>query len=279
MQLGAFGVFLGARGLDGEAVAQAARVAESAGFGALWLGGSPRLSVVRPALAASERLVVATGIVNVWDYDPAELAGEYAEITDEHGDRVVVGIGIGHREATDRYEKPIATMRGFLDGIDAAERPIPADRRVLAALGPRMLALSAERAGGAHPYFVPREHVVVARDAVGPDKLVAAELSVAIDDDPERGRAAAEGFARFYLGLDNYVSNLLRLGFSEQDVAGDGSAALLDRVVPQGDAARIAAVARDFRAAGADHVAVQVVGAAGVPEAQWRALSSALGLG
>ena len=151
----------------------AAQLAEQLGFGTFWLGGSPRLPSVRPLLDATERVVVATGIINVWQYEPADLAREYAELSPEFGDRLLVGIGIGHPEATSDYSRPLSTMRSFLDGLDGAATLIPRDRRCLAALGPKMLDLCAERTLGTPPYFVPVEHTRAARARVGDEALVA----------------------------------------------------------------------------------------------------------
>ena len=128
-----------------------------------WLGGSPRLPSLRPLLEATEKLVVATSIVNIWAYDPAQLAAEYAALARDFPERLLVGIGVGHPEATSDYSKPFSAMRAFLDGLDAAEPPLPRDRRCLAALAPKMLALSAERSLGAIPYFVPVAHTEAAR--------------------------------------------------------------------------------------------------------------------
>jgi probable F420-dependent oxidoreductase len=251
---------------------------ERLGFGTFWLGGSPRLSSVRPLLAASEHLAVATGIVNVWQYEPANLAREYAELRPEFEDRLMVGIGIGHPEATSDYARPLTTMRSFLDGLDAADTPIPPARRCLAALGPKMLALSAARSAGTHPYFIPVEHTRAARREVGPGALVAPEVACVLDPDPVSGRAKARGYAALYLGLSNYVGNLLQLGFSERDIADGGSDRLIDAVVPHGSAEQIAAVVTEHLDAGADHVCLQPVGASGIPRAEWTALARALGL-
>lgn len=150
MELGRIGVWTTYHTIGEEHAGEAAALVEQLGFGTFWLGGSPRLTTVRPLLEATERLVVATGIVNVWAYDPTDLAAEYAELAKEFADRLLVGIGIGHPEATSQYAKPLAAMRAFLDGLDAAPAPLPRERRCLAALRPKMLDLSTERARGAH---------------------------------------------------------------------------------------------------------------------------------
>ena len=167
---------------------------EELGYTAFWLGGSPRLPSVRPLLEATERLVVATSIVNIWAYEPAALAAEYAELARDFPERLLVGIGTGHPEATSDYTRPLSAMRSFLDGLDAADPPLPEDRRALAALAPKMLALSAERSLGALPYFVPLGHTSVARAELGPEPLLAPEIAVVVDDDAERARAAAREY-------------------------------------------------------------------------------------
>ena len=249
---------------------------EDLGYGAFWLGGSPRLPTVRPLLAATDRLVVATGIVNIWQYEPRVLAAERAELVRDFPDRLLLGIGIGHPEATSNYAQPLSAMGGFLDGLDGADPPAPRDQRCLAALGPKMLDLSAERARGAHTYFVPVEHTRFARGRIGDRALLAPELACVLDADLERGRATARKYAQLYLGLRNYTSNVLRFGFTEQDIADGGSDRLIDTIVPQGTATEIAEMVCAHLSAGADHVCLQPLGTRGVPHEAWTALSSAL---
>ncbi len=222
MRLGTFGVWTAYRTIGQENAAGAAALVADLGFGTFWLGGSPRLPSARPLLQASDAIAVATGIVNVWAYDPAELASEYAGLHPEFGDRLLVGIGIGHPEATSDYARPLASMRAFLDGLDASGTLIPPDRRVLAALGPRMLDLCRERSRGTLTYFVPPEHTRAARARLGTDRLIATELACVLDTDAASARATARRYARMYLGLRNYTSNLLRYGFTERDIADGG---------------------------------------------------------
>jgi probable F420-dependent oxidoreductase len=278
MELGPFGIWTSYRTLGEENAGEAAALIEELGYGAVWLGGSPPLRALRPLLAATRRLVAATGIVNVWQSDPAQVAAEYAALHAEFPGRVLVGIGIGHPEATSEYTKPYTAMRAFLDGLDAASPAVPATDRCLAALGPRMLDLSAERSLGTHPYFVGVAHTRAARERLGAGPLVAPELACVLDEDPESARATAREYARMYLGLRNYTRNLLNHGFSEADIADGGSDTLIDEVVPHGSAADVARAARSHLAAGADHVCLQTVGVQGVPRAQWTALAQALGL-
>jgi probable F420-dependent oxidoreductase len=277
MELTNYGVWTTQRALGGEEqLGEAARVAERLGFGAIWLGGSPRLPQTRALLEASERIVVATGIVNVWHYEPAQLASEYAQLSADFPGRLLLGLGVGHPEATSAYKRPLAKMRSFLDGLRAAPTPVPREAMCLAALGPKMLDLAAERTLGAHPYFTPAAHTRFARQRLGPGLLIAPELALVLDSDRERARATARRYAQGYLRLRNYKSNLLRHGFDDRDIAGGGSDRLLDAVVPQGDAAALGSAVREHLDAGADHVCVQTVGVSGVPEREWGELAAVL---
>jgi probable F420-dependent oxidoreductase len=276
VQLGEIGIWTSYRAIGEENAGQAAKLAEDLGFGAFWLGGSPRLPTVGPLLDATEHLIAATGIVNVWQYTPDKLAAEHAELTRAFPGRLLLGIGIGHPEATSEYSKPLSTMRAFLDGLDAADTPVPRNERCMAALGPKMLDLSAKRSLGALPYFVPVEHTRFARERMGDGALLATELACVLDTDPERGRAKARNYARLYLGLRNYTSNLLRFGFTNEDITDDGSDRLIDAIVPHGSAKEIAAVVREHLDAGADHICLQAVGVSGIPREEWAALASAL---
>jgi probable F420-dependent oxidoreductase len=274
MRLNKLGVWTTYHAIGEENAAESARLVESLGYGTFWLGGSPRLSEVRPLLEATERLTIATGIVNIWQNEPAALAAEYAALAGEFPGRLLLGIGVGHPEATSDYTKPLTAMRAFLDGLDAARPPVPPEGRCLAALGPKMLELSAERSLGAIPYFTSVEHTRFARTRLGKGALLAPELACVLDADLERGRATARKYAKLYLGLRNYTSNLLRFGFTEQDIADGGSDALIDAIVPSGSAEAICEVVDRHLQAGADHVCVQPVGAPGIPREQWTALAA-----
>ena len=251
------------------------REIERLGFGALWVGGSPSPADMRPFLEATEALPVATGIVNIWRHEPAEVAAAHAALREEFGDRFLLGIGVGHPEATTDYSRPLAAMRAFFDGLDAAETPVPRDERLAAALGPKMLDLAAERSLGTHPYFTTPEHTRFARERVGPDALVAPELAVVLEEDAERAREIARGYAATYLRLRNYTGNLLRFGFTEADLADGGSDRLIDAVIPHGPPAAIADAVALHLDAGADHVCVQPLGHGGAPVDDYRALASA----
>jgi probable F420-dependent oxidoreductase len=278
IELGQFGLWTSYRAIGEENAGEAAKLAERLGYGTFWLGGSPNPAQVTPLLAATERLTAATGIVNIWQIEPHMVAAERAQLQADYPDRFLLGIGIGHPEATSDYKHPLTAMRTFLDGLDSAQRPVPPDARCLAALGPKMLDLSRDRSCGTHPYFVAPEHTRFARERVGPDKLVAPEMACVLDTDVERARLTARGYAKVYLGLSNYTNNLLRFGFTEADLADGGSDRLIDAIIPHGSADEIAAAAREHLDAGADHVCLQTVGVRGVPVEQWTALASALGL-
>jgi probable F420-dependent oxidoreductase len=249
---------------------------EALGFGALWLGGSPSPQEARPFLERSSSLTVATGILNVWRHEPADVAARHADLRREFPGRFLLGIGIGHPESTQEYTRPLATMRAFFDGLDAAPEPVPRDERVTAALGPKMLDLAAEQSLGTHPYFTTPEHTRFARERVGRDRLVAPELAVVVEPDPEAGRALARDYAALYLGRTNYVGNLLRFGFTERDIEDGGSDRLIDAVVPHGPAEAIAAAVDAHFEAGADHVCLQPVGHGPLPLDDYRVLAAAL---
>ncbi|HEX3899492.1 MAG TPA: LLM class F420-dependent oxidoreductase [Mycobacteriales bacterium] len=269
---------------DGGAIREMAAELEELGYSALWIPdvGGDLFSSVELLLDATERTTIATGILNLWMHPAEETAQQHTRLTAAHGDRFLVGIGVSHQPLVDRkeagrYQKPLAAMRTYLDGLDEADEPLPRDRRVLAALGPKMLELASDRAAGAHPYNVTPEHTAIAREALGPDALVATELAVALTTDSSVARAAARQHLAIYLDLPNYTNNLLRLGFADDDFTDGGSDRLIDALVAWGDEGAIAARVEEHRDAGADHVCIQVVNeGAGAPRDQWRALAAAL---
>jgi probable F420-dependent oxidoreductase len=276
IELGRYGIWRGWPGLDAELAAEV----EALGYGAIWIGGSPRgdLKLAESLLAATERIVVATGIVNMWTTPASEVGPSYHRLAEKYPDRFLLGVGIGHPEATQEYRKPYATMVEYLDGLDAEK--VPQSGRALAALGPRALKLSADRTWGTHPYLTTPEHTRQARETVGPGALVAPEQKVVVDTDPERARSIGRPVvATPYLKLRNYTSNLLRLGWTEQDIADGGSDALIDALVAHGDAESVAARLGEHVDAGADHVAIQVLTADDAsPLPALRELSAALNL-
>lgn len=276
IELGKIGVWTSYRPFGIARAGEAATSIEQLGYGSWWIGASPHVPDVRPVLEATSTLVAATGILNVWANEPAATAAAAAAVRADFPGRFMLGIGIGHPEATTDYRKPLAAMRAFLDGLDAADTPPPRQERCLAALGPKMLELASERAAGTHTYFVPVEHTRAARERLGPGKLVAAELACVVDSDPVRARAVARDYAQLYLTLRNYVQNLLHYGFTDDDVANGGSDRLIDALVPQGSAEEIAEIVHAHLDAGADHVCLQPLGEDGIPHNAWTALAKAL---
>ena len=275
-------------GFDGRAAAAIAddvRVIEGMGYGALWIpeggGSNDVLTSLSWLLGASDRLTVVSGIANITARAPEVLARGAAFLRESSHDRVVLGIGVGHEYTTDRrgleWDRPLARMRAYLDGMDeAAEERLPAPR-MLAALGDGMLRLAAERALGAHTYFVPVAHTARAREVLGADPVLAVELGVVLTEDVALARAAAREWAVHYLELPNYANNWRRLGFDDTDIAGAGSDGLLDAAFAWGPDAIVERV-RAHRAAGADHVCIQVIGSADADEdvAALRTLAPAL---
>src|SRR3954452_18661878 len=249
---------------------------EALGYTALWLGGSPAVQDARPYLEVTTSLTVATGILNVWQHDPADVAAAHAGLTADYPGRFLLGIGIGHPEATSEYRRPLTTMREFFDGLDAGAPPVPREERCAAALGPKMLDLAAERSLGAHPYFTTVDHTRFARERLGPDALVAPEVTVVVEPDAETARRLAREFAERYLRLSNYAGNLLRFGFTERDIEGAGSDRLIDSVVPHGSPGAVVEAVRAHFDAGADHVCLQPVGHGDEPMDDYRALAAVL---
>jgi probable F420-dependent oxidoreductase len=254
-QVGRYGVWQSSR----VATPELAAGVEAAGYGAFWLGGAAAdLTLAEQLLDATSTLVVATGIVNVWQADAPSVATAYERVAGRYGDRFVLGIGTGHREMWQQYEKPYDTLARFVDGLLTAG--VPAGRMVLAALGPKVLRLGATETAGVHPYLVPPEHSRLARAEIGPEPLLAPEHKVVLDPDPERARVVGREILQRYLGLVNYTNNLRRLGFTDDDLAGSGSDRLVDAVIAHGPPEQVAARLNEHLAAGADHVAVQALG-------------------
>ena len=217
-------------------------------------------------------------MINIWSTDPAAIAVTWAEIENEYPDRSLIGIGAGHPQLDQPYTRPLQAMENYLNSLDGAEEPLPSDRRLLAALGPKMLELAKERSHGTHTLFTVIEHTRFAREHLGPGPLVIPEVFCVVDDNWERARSTAREYASWYLDLSNYTSSLLRVGFSEADLAKGGSDRLIDAVIPQGSAEDIAAVVHAHLEAGADHVCVQPIGVTGLPVREWTELAQALAL-
>lgn len=252
---GTYGVWRSAPQLDAAFAAEVERL----GYGALWIGGSPSgdLAIVDEVLGATRRIVVATGIVNVWRDDAATVAESFQRIEARHPGRFVLGIGSGHKEATAERVRPLATMRRYLDVLD--EGGVPAESRLLAALGPRTLELARDRSLGAHPYLTTPEHTARARAVLG-EALLAPDQKVAIAPTIEEARETARRFLARYLQMSNYVRMLLESGFTDADVAGSGSDRLVDAVATGHTVEAAVARVDAHLHAGADHVAVQALG-------------------
>jgi probable F420-dependent oxidoreductase len=282
MDLGPIGIWnSGLRDEDPHAtgeIREAAAELEELGYGAIWLGGSPGVRRALPILAATERIVVATGILNIWEHDPADVAEQQAAVAAEHPGRFLLGLGASHSALVKDYSKPYSTMVEFIDRLDAAGSA--KSDRVLAALGPRMLALSRDRAAGAHPYLITPEHTATAREILGPDPLLAPEVKVVLETDRELARAAARDHLALYLTMPNYTGNLRRLGFTDDDFRDGGSDRLIDATFAWGDLKVIRERVAAHREAGADQVVLQVVTAERVslPRPQWRELADGLEL-
>jgi probable F420-dependent oxidoreductase len=251
--LGRFGSF--GRGVTPEQ----AKDIEALGYGAVWVGGSPpaELDWVEPILENTTTLKVATGIVNIWTAEAGPVAESFHRIDGAYPGRFLLGIGVGHPEAHQQYRKPIEALTEYLDKLD--EYGVPKNRRVVAALGPRVLKLSAARAAGAHPYLTTPEHTAEARKLLGPDAFIAPEHKVVLTTDADRARSVGRKALEIYLNLTNYLNNWKRLGFSDEDIAKPGSDRLVDSVVAYGTVDAIAARLREHLEAGADHVPVQVL--------------------
>lgn len=233
---------------------------EKLGYGAIWIGGSPKgdLNYVEPLLEATENLQVATGIINVWTADAEEVAEAYHRVEKAYPGRFLLGIGIGHPEHTEEYRKPYDVLVEYLDALDAQK--VPTSRRVIAALGPQVLKLAAARSAGAHPYLTTPQHTGQAHNLIGNTVYLAPEHKVVLSTDVDEAREVGRGAVDFYLNLSNYLNNWRRLGFTEDDIAKPGSDRLIDAVVAHGDANAVAARLHQHLEAGADHVAIQVLG-------------------
>jgi probable F420-dependent oxidoreductase len=284
METGALGIWSPQlREGDPHEVAAAAAEVEQLGFGTIWVPGRQPVDLeerLRLLLGSTERVTVATGIVSIWTQPPEAIAALHARLQSEFPDRFLLGLGVSHAREVDqahRYRKPLSAMAAYLDALDTAVPPVPQTERVLAALAPRMLELARERALGSHPYLVSPEHTHAARKALGEDALLAPEQTVVLDADPDTARTSARGWLARYLELPNYVNNLLRSGLEQKDVENGGSDRLVDEVIAWGDAATIRLRIEAQLAAGADHVAVQVVTAdpARLPLEQWRRIAAA----
>jgi probable F420-dependent oxidoreductase len=262
---------------------------EELGYGAVWVPeavGREPFANSALLLSATQRIVLATGIASLHARTAMTMQAGWKTISEAFPDRFLLGIGVSHQPMVEgvhghAYDKPYTTMVEYLDAMDrgiyVAAAPTSPPQRVLAALGPRMLRLSAERGLGAHPYFVPVEHTAVAREALGPDALLAPEQAVVFETDPTAAREIARRFMSTYLRLPNYTNNLRRLGWTDADLDGP-SDALVDAIVAWGSLDDIVTRVRAHIAAGANHVCVQVLPSdqRALPMAEWRELATAI---
>ena len=291
MDLGPVGIWTFA--LDLQPVARAREVAaelEELGYGAVWvpdaIGRDPLVHAAL-LLGGTSRISIGTGIAQIYGRDPMTMTGGWKTISDEFPGRFVLGLGVSHQPMVEgvrgqTYGPPLTAMREYLERMDTAmyvaAEPTEPPRRVLAALGPKMLALAAERTDGAHPYNVPPEHTARAREILGPAKVLAPEQAVLLETDPVEARRIGRGHLAIYLDLPNYMNNLRRFGITDDDIADGGSDRLVDMVVAWGDVDAIRARVQAHLDAGADHVAVQVLtpDRGTLPLDEWRELAPVL---
>lgn len=291
IELGRIGIWTAQ--LDYQPAAKAKKAAaelEQLGFGAIWFPesvGREALTNAALLLGATSRIVIATGIANIYARDAVTMAAGQKTLAEAYPGRFLLGLGVSHIPLVEqirghKYGKPVASMRTYLDAMDRAPyRAVPpsvSPMRVLAALGPNMLRLARERASGAHPYFVPPEHTARAREILGSDRLLAVEQAVVLETDSIKAREIARVHTSRYLALPNYVNNLRRLGFSDDDLVGAGSDRLVDAIVAWGDINAITDRIRAHQSAGADHVCIQVLppDPQALPLPQCREVASAL---
>ena len=277
-QLGQIGAWFNPR-YDDDTRTQLVIQAERLGYATAWLGGGRTsisdLSLVERVLDETATITVATAIVNMWTNDPADIAESYQRVAARHGDRFLLGIGVGHPESITTYRQPYATMVDYLDQLDAGG--VPRDRRILAALGPRALRLAADRTLGTHPYLVVPDHTREARQLLGPDVAIAPEHKVVVETDADIARSIGRPFvADPYLKLQNYTNNLRRYGYTDDDINRGGSDRLIDALVLHGTIDAIATGLRAHLDAGADHVAIQVLTAGNDPMSGYQLLAQTL---
>jgi probable F420-dependent oxidoreductase len=273
-------------------VRQVAAELEELGYGALWIGESVYREPLTHAgflLSSSNRMVIATGIANIWARDPFAMTAAQLTLSEAYPERFLLGLGVSHARLVQgirghHYDQPFTAMRRYLDGMDEASllyraaKPSSPAPRVLAALGPRMLTLAAQRAQGAHPYLVTPDHTAKARGVLGSGPWLVPEQAVVLEANPDQARAIARRHISRYLDLPNYINNWRRLGFSDEDFVGQGSDRLVDALVAWGDMEAVRRRVKDHLDAGADHVCLQVfdVEPRRLPQRQWRMLAAAV---
>ncbi|GIW44025.1 MAG: LLM class F420-dependent oxidoreductase [Candidatus Binatia bacterium] len=290
MELGRVGIWTFALDLQpGQKAREAAAQIEALGYGAIWIPeamGREAMTNAALLLSGTQRITIATGIASIWARDAMACAAAQKTLCEAYGGRFLLGLGVSHAPMVavrgQRYDKPVSAMRQYLDAMDSAPfmsvPPAEPPKRVLAALHPKMLELARERAHGSHTYFVPPEHTAWAREQLGPHAILAVEQTAVLETDPQKAREVARRFMSVYLGLPNYVRNLERLGYSEDDIASGGSDRLVDAIVVWGDEEAIRRRVQAHLDAGASHVCVQVLDPdpRALPMPQWQRLAPAL---
>jgi probable F420-dependent oxidoreductase len=259
---------------------EAAAELDQHGWGALWIpgrGGGDTRGAPPRLLRATEETTVATGVLSIWRHPASDMATGHARLRREYGHRLLLGLGVSDaaaaRHAGGTY-RPLAALNGYLDELDQAVDPVPTDERLVAAMGPKLTELAGRRSAGTHPFLVTPEFTAGARAVLGPDPLLAPYQAVVVDADPQRARTTARGFLAPFIGMGHYANSLLRQGFTEDDLAGEGSDRLVDAIVAWGDVDAIAARVRAHHEAGATHVALHAISArGGLPREEWQELA------
>jgi probable F420-dependent oxidoreductase len=279
VDVGRFGIWSSKLGEGGGDAMEVVAELDRLGFGAVWFGmGS--VPAAGELLAATSRIAVATGILSIWQHEAPIVAEQTAAVEDRHPGRFLLGLGASHAPVAKDYHKPYSAMAAYLDALDSASSPVPKQCRALAALGPKMLRLAAERTLGAHPYLVDAQYVARARETLGTGPLLAPEVKVVLSNDPGQARTIARQTVDMYTRLPNYTNNWLRMGFTEDDFADSGSDRLIDSVVVWGDDDTVRRRLAEFHEAGADHLAVQLLDGSPdkYPREGWKRLAELLEL-
>jgi probable F420-dependent oxidoreductase len=276
---------------DQEIIPEVASELEELGYSAIWYpggAGGPVFEIADTVLSATNKVPVGLGILNLWAHQPGEVADGFAQLEAKFPGRYLLGIGASHKSMVDaggqsgRFKQPWSAMNAYLDALDKSDPPVPSSRRVLAALGPKMMETARTRAAGIHSFFVTAEHTRLAREALGPDAILAPEHAVVLEKDPAKAREIARRYTGLYLRFPNYWRNLLRLGWTEDDIRDGGSDRLVDELVAWGDLDAIRKRIDAHHDAGADQVCVQVLTKAwgppynSIPRTEWRELADAL---
>ncbi|MFJ5018163.1 TIGR03620 family F420-dependent LLM class oxidoreductase [Streptomyces griseoluteus] len=281
MTLGRVGIWsIELRMGDPGEVREAAAELDELGYGALWipgLGGGDILGDSERLLKATRSTAVAVGVLSIWRHHAAEMAAGHNRLQRDYDHRLLLGLGVSDpaaAHAAGRPYRPLADMGTYLDLLDQAPDPVPADQRVMAALGPNMVQLAGKRTAGVHPFMITPEQTAALRGLLGTGPLLAPYQAVVLETDPDKARTTARGFLGTFLGMDHYARSMIRQGFTEDDLIGGGSDRLIDSVVAWGDTDAIDKRIRAHHQAGADHVCLHVVGARSpMPRTEWQELA------